>query len=193
MRFRASFTGIAEVPAAQGFLRRVRIRFTLLFREAITIGGIACRNGLARALGRGTPPKRVSSTPRRLDQSLPHRRAGLPPQGDPVATIGLAGEDGWPMWRCPVAADANRPAGLRAADHQIISGLGSQNAGHRLLRSGTRCRSGSEVSLRERGRRRTRQDQISLGGFWAPVKLRTLGSAPNEESLFLLLDRSSRE
>jgi len=40
----------------------------------------------------------------------------------------------------------------------------------------------------ERGRRRTRQDQISR---WAlgPVKLRSKDSAPNEENLFLLPDR----
>jgi hypothetical protein len=41
----------------------------------------------------------------------------------------------------------------------------------------------------ERGRRRTRQDQISLGQK-IPVKLRIRGSAPNEENLFLLPDRS---
>jgi hypothetical protein len=41
---------------------------------------------------------------------------------------------------------------------------------------------------RERGRRRTRQDQISLGQR-LPVKLRISGSAPNEENLFLLPDR----
>jgi hypothetical protein len=44
----------------------------------------------------------------------------------------------------------------------------------------------------ERGRRRTRQDQISLGAR-GPAKLRILGSAPNEENLFLLPDRFSIE
>jgi hypothetical protein len=44
----------------------------------------------------------------------------------------------------------------------------------------------------ERGRRRTRQDQISTG-VRAPVKLRTSRSAPNEENLFLLPDRFSKE
>ncbi|THD56758.1 MAG: hypothetical protein E8A46_02635 [Bradyrhizobium sp.] len=44
----------------------------------------------------------------------------------------------------------------------------------------------------ERGRRRTRQDQISLGAR-GPAKLRILGSAPNEENLFLLPDRLSSE
>ena len=45
---------------------------------------------------------------------------------------------------------------------------------------------------RERGRRRTRQDQISLGQR-LPVKLRISRSAPNEENLFLLPDRFSPE
>src|SRR5277367_2473588 len=40
----------------------------------------------------------------------------------------------------------------------------------------------------ERGRRRTRQDQISRGAV-APVKLRTQGIRTNEENLFLLPDR----
>jgi hypothetical protein len=40
----------------------------------------------------------------------------------------------------------------------------------------------------ERGRRRTRQDQISAGPE-GPVKLRSKSSAPNEENLFLLPDR----
>src|SRR5882757_2102376 len=40
----------------------------------------------------------------------------------------------------------------------------------------------------ERGRRRTRQDQISVRAL-GPVKLRTGRSAPNEENLFLLPDR----
>jgi hypothetical protein len=44
----------------------------------------------------------------------------------------------------------------------------------------------------ERGRRRTRQDQISLGQR-LPVKLRISRSAPNEENLFLLPDRFSVE
>jgi hypothetical protein len=44
----------------------------------------------------------------------------------------------------------------------------------------------------ERGRRRTRQDQISLGAR-GPAKLRILRSAPNEENLFLLPDRLSSE
>ncbi|MDP3077465.1 hypothetical protein, partial [Bradyrhizobium sp.] len=50
----------------------------------------------------------------------------------------------------------------------------------------------------ERGRRRTRQDQISLwtqdhSGFEPPVKLRIMRSAPNEETLFLLPNRFSKE
>jgi hypothetical protein len=40
----------------------------------------------------------------------------------------------------------------------------------------------------ERGRRRTRQDQISRGAV-TPVKLRTQGIRTNEENLFLLPDR----
>lgn len=52
---------------------------------------------------------------------------------------------------------------------------------------------------RERGRRRTRQDQISLKAqnqleaLRPPVKLRIMRSAPNEENLFLLPDRFSKE
>jgi hypothetical protein len=42
-------------------------------------------------------------------------------------------------------------------------------------------------TFRERGRRRTRQDQISRKAL-RPVKLRTMRSAPNEENLFLLPD-----
>jgi hypothetical protein len=44
---------------------------------------------------------------------------------------------------------------------------------------------------RKRGRRRTRQDQISLG-LKIAGEIADLGSAPNEENLFLLPDRFSR-
>ena len=53
---------------------------------------------------------------------------------------------------------------------------------------GTRGAPGNEDRSGERGRRRTRQDQISAGPC-GPVKLRSKDSAPNEESLFLLPDR----
>jgi hypothetical protein len=46
---------------------------------------------------------------------------------------------------------------------------------------------------RERGRRRTRQDQISLGLYIAGEIADPRGSAPNEENLFLLPDRVSKE
>jgi hypothetical protein len=45
----------------------------------------------------------------------------------------------------------------------------------------------------ERGRRRTRQDQISLGLWIAGEIADPGGSAPNEENLFLLPDRVSKE
>jgi hypothetical protein len=63
-----------------------------------------------------------------------------------------------------------------------MSGLG--NSGRHALVGG---------GAGERGRRRTRQDQISRGALRPPVKLRIIGSAPNEENLFLLPDRFSKE
>src|ERR1700722_15729201 len=53
------------------------------------------------------------------------------------------------------------------------------------------ARHASRAGFRERGRRRTRQDQISRGA-WRPGEIAELGrSAPNEENLFLLPDRFS--
>jgi hypothetical protein len=54
------------------------------------------------------------------------------------------------------------------------------------------ARHASRAGFRERGRRRTRQDQISREA-WRPGEIAELGrSAPNEENLFLLPDRFSR-
>ncbi|HLZ06762.1 MAG TPA: hypothetical protein VKR55_32025 [Bradyrhizobium sp.] len=58
--------------------------------------------------------------------------------------------------------------------------LGKGNAGHDLLRL-------------ERGRRRTRQDQIPPGKKAAGEIADLERSAPNEENLFLLPDRLSRK
>ena len=57
---------------------------------------------------------------------------------------------------------------------------------------GIECaRYASRAGFTERGRRRTRQDQISREA-WRPGEIAELGrSAPNEENLFLLPDRFS--
>ena len=76
----------------------------------------------------------------------------------------------------------------RASDDQDNSF--ERNFGQSRRRALSAPAQGTKASLRERGRRRTRQDQISLGQR-PPVKLRTSRSAPNEENLFLLPDRIS--
>jgi hypothetical protein len=76
--------------------------------------------------------------------------------------------------------------GLRAAaDPECCSTIAIGNSG---IKSAAR----QQQRHWERGRRRTRQDQISLEAL-RPVKLRTERSAPNEENLFLLPDRFYQE
>ena len=85
---------------------------------------------------------------------------------------------GWSDLR-PKSVDAREQSKMKSG--RLKPGAGC--AGYRGKGSGEHESSG------ERGRRRTRQDQISLRAL-APVKLRTLGrSAPNEENSFLLPDR----
>ena len=176
MRFCASLTGIAEVPAALGFLRCVRIRFTLLFREAITIGGIASRNGLARALG--TPPSGVSSrrgvsiNPCRTGVPGYHRKAIPWPRWVwPVTTAGRCGDGRLPPMRTPPPACGPRTIrsfqGWREVKMPGTVGSGRE----RSVVPGAKCRSVNE-GVGEHVR--TRSHLRALGpGEIADPKIRT--------------------
>jgi len=65
--------------------------------------------------------------------------------------------------------------------------LGNQCARHALRRLGTKA------SLRERGRRRTRQDQISRGALRPPVKLRTTDPHRTKKTCFFCQTGFRRE
>ena len=113
-----------------------------------------------------------------------------------IAAIGRAGRRVTRHWRIPriesglygPAQECRPLSGTRtiarrasAAGDQIdnVGNLGRRAAHHRRRH-------------KERGRRRTRQDQISIRAL-ARKKLRTGRSAPNEENLFLLPDRLLKE
>jgi len=117
---------------SQRFSFACRIRFTLPFRETITIGATACSNLLRSS-------------------SAESGGTGFPEAGDkrarprPTAYFAFAQYDGQPS---SVAVQAC--AGSWAGNDQSNC-WGVKSARHDLRRQG------------KRGRRRTRQDQISLG------------------------------
>ena len=164
-------------------LREREIRFTLLFRKTITIGGehrvpdtMQC--ALLRQR-RHTPRKRVSSTPQRRDRSQMPRILDRPLE--PVIGRRAAPT----RWRA-MTASFDRAACRSPRHTPGLDATGDQD-NHSEGFGGIRA---PALSARhgKRGRRRTRQDQISLGQR-LPVKLRISRSAPNEENLFLLPDR----
>ena len=73
---------------------------------------------------------------------------------------------------------------------RVVRTIASKNLGNRSAPGAIRAGSGNEGVPRERGRRRTRQDQISLGQDAGEIADQR--SAPNEENLFLLPDRFSK-
>jgi hypothetical protein len=166
-------------------MRRRSIRFTVLFRTTITIdAGSGQRRG-------------VRNTRRRTSRHFiagycwrqPREIAGCRPPGHRgrYGRFGLEEPiirgSGWPrpiMAWSPASIDAQKPPGGEAAGGQHDCCGGNSGAGAKGIicpGRGTRASantSGSDFTWR----------------LWAPVKLRTLRSAPNEESLFLLPDRS---
>jgi hypothetical protein len=151
--------GIAKTRVSRRFPLVRGIRFTLPFRETITIGADSCPGCCAARLRCAADPGAHACAMDVGPGSAEQRQA-----------------------RC--TASGTRPSRVASRlqsriSEATIKGLcGIQSArpprGHG-----------------ERGRRRTRQDQISLRQR-SPVKLRTSRSAPNEENLFLLPDRFSR-
>ena len=110
------------------------------------------------------------------------RLSRAPLQCSGVPDRPLAGDDGGD---CRDDGSSRRETSRpRAGNDQInnLRGMGRSKA------PGSKC-----AGFGERGRRRTRQDQTSRGA-WRPGEIAELGrSAPNEENLFLLPDRFSKE
>jgi hypothetical protein len=172
---------MTETPILSGFSCVRGIRFTFRFRKTITI---AARARNMRAFT-APLPWRCPLTGSRLrlrPMTGSSRVSRAPLQCSGVPDRPLAGNDGGDCRDDGSSRRKNsRP---RAGNDQInnLPGMGRSKA------PGSKC-----AGFGERGRRRTRQDQISLGAQ-GPVKLRSSWrSAPNEENLFLLPDRFSME
>jgi hypothetical protein len=112
-------------------------------------------------------------------QSDNHWSNRVPDFGPSSPAKAKAGDDG----QLPsVAAKAVPALRCRGRSEQSLCGsLGNQSAGHHLRRLG------------ERGRRRTRQDQISRGALRPPVKLRTTDPHRTKKTCFFCRTGFRRE
>jgi hypothetical protein len=159
------------------------IRFTLLFRTTITIDA-------GSGIGRGVRTTR-SRTSRHFIAGHCWRRpreiAGVSSTGTSRSLLRTGRADHLPEW--VAAADH---CGAARPDRRTKN-PGCEAAGGQDDCCGGYSKSGaSDIICPGRGTRASANTSGSdfTWRLWAPVKLRTLRSAPNEESLFLLPDRS---
>lgn len=167
---------IAEVLVSCGFPRVRGIRFTVAFRETITIAAVPCPGRCAAA---------ISACPRVCDALW--RRAAEPDSASQVSSVLR-----WvPALRCiaralPRVRDTERPR-RGAGENLNVEDFGSSE---RFASSAAALKN---EGVGEHVRTRFHLGLDTTRASIPPVKLRIMRSAPNEENLFLLPDRFSRE